>query len=225
MIHSCLVPLQIASATTMALDGGCTFEELCTRARRGYACDNMVNIEGLSFDDAKEELIKHVGNCIRRLEAGSSRTVMKFYIGKTYVNKKKQPGGGDLPLNPQDSSTYTKDGISSRWGNYKQMDYGRDGMVVLTIVTPDVVPSAKQPLHLEDYTCNLKSGLIDYFSTTSPYKDRMENTTSSKGKRDVQGSAAYALYVAYSLEETTIWLIILVVNLTIVLYAVAYVLY
>ena len=211
----------------MALGGDCTFEELCTRARRGYACDNTVDIKGLSCDDAKEELIKHVGNCIRGLEARSGRTVTKFYIGKTYVNKKQQPGGGDVPLNPQDSSTYTKDGISSLWGKYKQEDYGRDGMVVLTIVTPDAVPSAEQPLHLEDYTGNLQSALIDYFCTTSPYKERMENKTSSKGKGDLQGSGAYAFYVAYSLEEPTPWLnhTTVVVILTIMLFAVAYVLY
>ena len=184
----------------MAADGECAFEDLRTRARRGYACDNTVDIEDHSFDDARNKLIKHVGNCIHRLEEGSGLTVMKFYIGKTYVNKKQQqPGGEDLPLDPQDNSTYTKDGISKHWGDEQKTDYGRDGTVVLTTVTEKAVPQARRPLDLEDYTLELKKALFDYFTATSPYKEKIANKHPTKGRR--RGSPAYALCMAYSLEE------------------------
>ena len=185
-----------------ALDVECAFEELSTRAKRGYACDNTVNIEGLSFDDAKKELIKHVGNCIQELEDGSHQTVTKFFIGKTFVDQKTQAGGGYLPLNPQDSSTYKKDGIVKLWRKYKIEDYGRDGMVVLTIVTADAVPQAKRPLHQENYTRELKIALIEHFKATPPYNEKIANKDKGKkGKKKLGDSPAYALCMAYSLEE------------------------
>ena len=191
----------MASPTTPKEDCGCTFEELCSRSKKGYACDNTVNIGNLSFEEAKEKLIKHIDNCIRRLEIKSGQTVKKLYIGKTYVRRLKTAQGAYLPLDPQNSSTYKKGGISNHWGRQKKA--GRDGMVVLTIVTSDAVRGAEQQSpHQEDYTCTLKCALLDhYFKTTTSNKKRVANESPSHGKRDYENSAAYTLYMAYSWEE------------------------
>ena len=60
--------------------------------------------------------------------------VQSFSIGKTYARKT----WGNRFLNPQDEDTFTKTGISNRWRQHKNTDYGRDGMVVVAIITDDV---------------------------------------------------------------------------------------
>ena len=191
----------------MAADDECTYEDLYTRARRGYACRHQMpadirglrhqmpaDIRGLSFDHARNELIECVRTCICTLQDRSGWTVTKFHIGKAYVNEKQ-----DVPLDPQDSSTYMKDGISRRWGKYQNKDYGRNGMVVLTIVTADAVPQDRQPLHQEDYTRELKRALVNYFMATRPYNVRIANNP-PKWKQSSRDSPAYALCMAYSLK-------------------------
>ena len=134
------------------------------------------------------------------MEKESRQTVVKFYIGKTYVRQRKKPGAGHVRINPHDSSTYRKHGISSRWGKHKHKDYGRDGMVVLTIVTKKTIPPEKKHIQQEDYALDLESALIHECNTTPAYKRRIANKCLSKGKRDNKASAGYALYMAFTLE-------------------------
>ena len=195
----------MASPTTTETDvgGECTFQELCSRSKKGYACNYTKKIENLSVEDAKKKIKKRVDKCMDKLEPEGGRTVRmpKFYIGKTFVHQLQ--GGG--AIDPQDRSTYNKDGISSRWRKHRSKEHSpskcRDGMVVLTIITEKAIPPAEQHLHQEEYTLKLEKALIEYFKATSPYKKKIVNETSKPGKREDELSPAYALYMAYSLEK------------------------
>ena len=183
----------------MATPGGCKFEQLCQLSEWNYACDNTIDIRNVSFQQAKEKLIKHVHDCIRRLETKSTRVITKFYIGKTFVHQKRKPGGGFLTIDPQKCSTYRKDGISSRWSEHRDKHYGRDGMVVLTIVTRHTVPPTPQRLHQEDYTFELEKSLIHHFKVIT-HDRRIANVSELRGGSDQRSSAAYAVYMAYRMD-------------------------
>ena len=190
-------PPSAISATTV---GGCTFEELCNGTVLSYACDNTVDIRGSDFGQAKKTILKHIDDCIRCLEIARGRKMEKLYIGKTYIPRKKAPRGF-VPIDPKNPWTYKKGGIGSRWREHRNSDYGRDGMIVLAVIPRGAVPSnAKPGLHQEDYTFALEQALLHHFMITN-YDDRIANDTFATGGTDVHGSAAYALYMAFRLED------------------------
>ena len=193
---------QMASTTSITTVGGCTFEELCRRSQRNYACDNTVDIRNISFKQAKKKVIKHINDCICSLEIESDSFVAKFYIGKTFVRRRRKPGGGYLAIDPQRSSTYRKNGIGQRWREHREKYYGKDGMVVLAIITREAVPLAtrNKDVHQEDYAFELEQALIQHFKTFSS-DVRIANVTTFRGGSDNRASAAYAIYMAYRLEQ------------------------
>ena len=95
---------------------------------------------------ATDTLVKWVDDTIRDIEIQSEKKVVKFYIGKTYVHKNKKSKVFDA-MNP---NTWRKEGIRSRWCHHKHQDYGRNGMVVLTVVIPRSVifTSQKKTLYV-----------------------------------------------------------------------------
>ena len=52
---------------------------------------------------------------------------------KTFVqaNQKYQK------LNPLNPSNWRKEGISSRWNDHRKEEYGKDGMIVIAVITSD----------------------------------------------------------------------------------------
>ena len=190
-------PPLTTSATTV---GGCTFEELCNGTVVNYACDNTVDIRGCDFEQAKQMILTHIDDCITTLEIGRERTVEEFYIGKTNVQRRKAPRGY-VTIDPRNHWTYRKGGIGSRWREHRNNSYGRDGMIVLTIIPRDALPSTANPkLHQEDYAFALEQTLLHHFMITH-YDHRIANDGFATGGTDIQGSAAYALYMAFRLED------------------------
>jgi hypothetical protein len=87
--------------------------------------------KGPTLKKATKILIKHIKKCIRSIEIGRGREVEKFYIGKTLTHGRKK-----VKFDPMASRTWRlSDGISNRFKYHRGKDYGRDGLVVLTMVT------------------------------------------------------------------------------------------
>ena len=188
------------SATSATTVGGCTIEELCNGTVVSYACDYTVDIRGSDFEQAQQKILKHIDDCIIDLEIASQRKVEKLYIGKTYIHRRRAPRGF-VPIDPKNPWTYKKGGIGSRWREHRNNDYGRDGMIVLVVIPREAVPSnAKPGLHQEDYTFALEQALLHHFMITN-YDHRIANDSFATGGTDVHGSAAYALYMAFRLED------------------------
>lgn len=127
----------VASKTTR---GGCSFENLLRGKEKNYACDPayLVDLRGVNdIDIAEQKLVANVENIFTELEIQRECNVVKFYIGKTFIHKNKRR----KEFNPMDPFTWKKTGIKSRWDKHSKTLYGRDGLVVLTAITRDALPT------------------------------------------------------------------------------------
>ena len=186
--------------------GGTSFDRLCRGDVPYYVCDEECLVD-ITHEDTmhtiEEKLVKKIEDIFTDLQIQKDATVDKFYIGKTYIQT--WTGRKMNPLNP---NTWKKGGISSRWGDHKKEDYGKDGMIVIAVITRDQVPlretddpSKPEPaVHQEDYTLALEQRLMHYYKITKGDK-RLANKTFTSGGADKKGSAGYAPYVAFSLKK------------------------
>ena len=185
----------VASRTTV---GGCTFDELCNGAEN-YVCDSscLVRLEQtFDVDTAVKCLCKKLEDNIQELEM-NDRVVKSFYIGKTYIKKRRKRGGGFQRFDPMDPTTWRKKGISSRWGKHKSQ--GRHGLIVLTAVTRNTIPTNNQ----QEYALMLEQRMLHHYRLINE-DPRLQNDTFSEGKRG-ETSHGYALYVALVTEQPDDW--------------------
>ena len=149
---------------------------------------------------ATDILVEWVDDTIRDIEIQSEKKVVKFYIGKTYVRKNKNSKVFDT-MNP---NTWRKEGIRSRWCHHKQEDYGRNGMVVLTVVTKDDVPQQSIPAfkHHDMYALALEQQLIIHYAFIRG-DERLANTSTHSGMQQQEESRAlgYPIYIAFALDD------------------------
>ena len=186
----------VSSATTR---GGCTFDELCNGSAQSYACDNLIDITKTrdgrvpTVREAEQMLLEHLDNCVRSIQTERDCKLEYFYIGKTHVRRMK-----NRTFDHMNKATWKLDGgINSRWKTHRDGGYGRDGLIVLTVVTreaihPDVRRN-KPDFHQEDYALALEGRLIQDCMTDS----RLYNKTLEPGGRDRTPSIGYPLYMAF----------------------------
>ena len=186
--------------------GGCSFKKLCNGSRQSYACDKVIDItKDKQGDDssptlrkATSRLIKHIQECIQKIEDGRGRRVEQFYIGKTLTHKRKSG-----KFNRMNSSTWKlSNGISKRFKKHRDNGYGRDGMVVLTVVTRRAIPRfiRHNKISKELYAFALENRLIQHFLIKCD-DPRIVNSTLNSGKSDGNRSIGYPLYMAFKLED------------------------
>ena len=75
-----------------------------------------------TFRKAVNKIEKKIDYTLREEEESMDSEVQSFSIGKTYARKTWR----SRFLNPQDEDTFTKTGISNRWREHKNTDYGRE---------------------------------------------------------------------------------------------------
>lgn len=122
-----------SSGTSSSTWGGADYDELCKGVVKYYSF-NLCDLSGLvKVPDAIHTLYCRIVATTTDLETQSGKRIGGLYIGKTFVHRKKRRS-----FNPMDPDTFTKSGISSRWGKHKTKDYGRDGMVVLGVITREI---------------------------------------------------------------------------------------
>ena len=188
------------STCTTATRGGCSFEQLCN-GESYYVCDRecLVHVTQLdTLQEAEDKLTEKIDTLFQDLQIQTDKEIKMFYIGKTFVRGNKKYKRRVNPLNPL---TWRKQGISSRWGEHKEKEYGEDGMIVIAIITRDQVPGgAASKVKQELYTLALEQRLLHYYQITKG-DERLHNDTFTSGRSDMEGSAGYALYVAFSLSE------------------------
>lgn len=186
------------------------FKDLCNGTRPGYACDKLVNLMedtedsgvkvGMTLNDATDTLIEHVINCIEDIERERRCEVEKFYIGKTYVDESKK----SQKFDHMDRSTWNVKGISKRFRCHRKRSHGRDGMVVLTVVTREAIPpnihKNKERVTPELYALALENRLIQHFLIEDD-DQRIANDTINPGATNSNSSIGYALYMTFTLVK------------------------
>ena len=120
--------------------------------------------------------------------------VQSFSIGKTYARKTWR----SRFLNPQDEDTFTKTGISNRWRQHKNTDYGRDGMVVVAIITDDVAWKLEYQ-DTEECALDIEEELQErYF-----YRDdRSIHDEYHRGALVNEPAEGYPIYITFAFSES-----------------------
>ena len=138
---------------------------------------------------------------VRELELQSDRTIAKIYIGKTFIQRRKKAGGRRYQkFHPLKHHTWKKNGISSRWHDHKHEDYGRDGLVVLGVVTRDTMPErCRDRVHQEHFALAMEQKLLHHYLLSHP-DPRVVNESFSTGQTTHDKRYAYAVYMAFRYE-------------------------
>ena len=186
--------------------GGVDYDDLL-RGSRNYACNPVKKLTSEpEVEEIKTKLIAQLEQTIEDLESGeflSDRTIAKVYIGKTYLQRKRKAGGGFKKFDPDDHHTWKKNGISSRWGEHKHKDYGRDGLVVLGAITRETVnKTCRGRVHQEDFALAMEQKLLHhYLLSHSDPKVPVVNETFTTGRTTKRRCIAYVIYMAFSYTE------------------------
>ena len=194
--------MSVASKTTL---GGGTFEDI-VKGKKTYVAQQqcLVDLKGkTNIEDIKSTLIRHCDNTLDRLEKESLSKIEKFYVGKTFIQRRRKPRGkGFITFNHMDPNTWKKNGISSRWGTHKKEDYGRDGLIVLAAITRDSVPQTNpaKTLDQEQFTLALEQTLLHHYRFKEG-ETRLENNSFNSGGMDKKQSKACCVYVAFKLSD------------------------
>ena len=191
---------------TESTKGGMSFEQLCRGGLAPYyVCDKECLVHDITDEDtletAEKKLVEKIEKLFLEIQIQKDVRINKFYIGKTYIRKTENAKKLDK-LNP---NTWKKKGIRDRWDDHKANDYGKDGMIVIAVITRLQVPQiegGKTVVHQELYTLALEQRLLHHYKITKP-DARLENKTFTSGGTDNEKSAGYALYVAFSCIENT----------------------
>ena len=213
------------SGCSRTTQGGADFDDLCRGFVKNYSFNpadivgqidvkaikqklikqlqSTVNNLELEVEAIKEKLVKQLESTISDLELQSDRTIAKIYIGKTYIHRRKRPGGGYLTFDPLNSYTWRKKGISSRWQDHKKEDYGRDGLVVLGAITRETMPERCREsgqIDQEDFALAMEQKLLHHYLLSHP-DPRVVNDSFSTGRATEDRCYAYAVYMAFRYED------------------------
>ena len=188
----------------MATAGG-TFQEVVEERKKNYVAqaDCLVDLNGIrTWKEVQEKIIKHCEEILKKIEDQSKLKIEKFYIGKTYLKKKKK-GSGFVPFNRMKPETWVCKGLNDRWFRHKQEDYGQDGMIVLSAVTKDQVihanPAVKK-LDQEQFNLAIEQTLLHHFMFKTG-ETRFANTTFESGGISKEKKPGHCLYVAFTLDD------------------------
>ena len=197
-------PMSGISRTTL---GGAEFELLCRGDIRNYSF-NPANISSeRNVKHIKRKLLHQLEETVRELEFHSDKTIAKIYIGKTFIQRRRRPGGRFVTFDPTKHQTWKKNGISSRWGDHKHQDYGRDGLVVLGAITKQTMPEkCRRRVHQEDFALAMEQKLLHHYLLSKPDSRvgvRVVNKTFTAGRAPLRNSYAYAIYMAFRYSDTS----------------------
>ena len=172
--------------------GGVDFDLLCHGATPYYSFNlaNLMTPDVRTEDHIETKIIEKLEDTLTALQIGSGRKIAKFYIGMTFVPRRK----GSKNFDPLNNNTWKKNGISSRWVDHKKTDYGRDGMVVLCAITRDTVPPSDGK-HQEDFTLDMEQRLIRHYRN-DPRLVHIQNPGQRASRYPV-----YAIYMAFAYAE------------------------
>ena len=178
-----------------------SFTHLCRKdGKPGYVLDKAVPIVDQTIKKAAKQVRNTIRQCIKELESGEEQKLKHFYIGKTFVRRHQKHS---QPFDPRDTSTWTVKGVYSRYYTHSKQHYGKDGLIVLVVVTEESIPEEcsrnwyiKEP---EEYALILEKRMIEYYLERED--PRLFNESTEPGGTDGGRSVAYVIYMAFAMES------------------------
>ena len=155
---------------------------------------NLTDLNGFSFNEAVEKMKIKIDAVLEGLVCENGQIIERFSIGKTYAHKAQRAD----KLDPLDESTFKKKGIQNRWTFHQTKEYGKDGMVVVAVITNDV---AKNLGHSDPQICalNIEKDLQQRYQTDND--KRLQHTSYHRGPLEKNGSEGYPLYITYAFRH------------------------
>ena len=146
-----------------------------------------------TFRTAVNAIERQIKKVLQEEESEMHRKIDLFSIGKTNANATAK---ADF-LDPLDEDTFTKKGISNRWRAHKDTDYGKDGMVVVAIITDDVADTLDYD-DAEDCALDIEEELQDRFYSDD---DRLIHEEYHEGARVENPADGYPIYITFAFTE------------------------
>ncbi len=146
--------------------------------------------------EAAKIMSQKIEDCMEKITEGWERPIKKFYIGKSHFHSRR-----NCSFSPENPATWRlENGINQRYRDHLSMDHGRNGLIVLAVVTKESIPlsclRSSYILHQEEYSLILEKRLIQHFRNDS----RLANRTQEPGKTDNENSIAYAVYMTFTID-------------------------
>lgn len=183
-----------------------------------YAFDTLCNGSPCCVCDAKclfkltrnfpssrsvaSSLYKKFNEIIHEIEARRGCQLVGFLIGRAPIDKREstKTKGYYHKLDIMDPRTWDKEALKLQWEECKMSDFGRDGLIVLSVVT-----RAETPQHYtscEEYVIKIEEELKNY-CMFEKNDDRLQVPSFSLQKMKKKAPHAYAIYVAIRLSESS----------------------
>lgn len=176
--------------------GGANFEDLCLAlcVYFSFCLTDLEESEPKSITKAVCMLYDHIREEVfAEIEEGSNKKIKQFKIGKTYTCKKK-----GKTFDCGDEDTFLKVGIGSRWQIHKKTDYGKHGMVVVTVITKKIARNLGYD-DAEECALDIEKKLQEKFKNSEHGYGKVVNSTYYRpGRRCEKNVSGYPIYVTYS---------------------------
>lgn len=178
-----------------------TLEQLCKHgAKSGYVLETGEVIECKTIAKALKVTATNIDHRMKEIEDCRGRLINQFYIGKSHVRERKTCTRFD----PQNSSTWRLDnGVNARYQTHREESYGRDGLIVVAVVTKNSIPEdckkMKYITHQEEYALTLEKRLIQKYKYERKDK-RLGNKGTAPGRTDQTESIGCLIYITFTLD-------------------------
>ena len=150
--------------------------------------------EGITtFQRAVNAIKRHIKKVLQKEQSKNNREIYLFSIGKTHTNKTAKA----YLFDPFDEDTLTKKAINNRCRAHSETDYGKDGMVVVAIITNDVAYKLGY-FDTEQCALDIERELQDQFYSED---DRLIHENYHQGPRVQYPADGYPIYITYAFTE------------------------
>ena len=150
--------------------------------------------EGITtFQRAVNAIKRHIKKVLQKEQSKNNREIYLFSIGKTHTHKTAKA----YLFDPFDEDTLTKKAINNRCRAHSETDYGKDGMVVVAIITNDVAYKLGY-VDTEQCALDIERELQDQFYSED---DRLIHEDYHQGPRVQYPADGYPIYITYAFTE------------------------
>ena len=157
-----------------------------------YLFGLIVPLKKHTFKQAISTLKKQIELLLSAIEEIEQKEIGYFSIGKTYARKTVW---SDF-LDPEDENTFTDKGTKSRRSVHKHTYYGKDGMIVLTIITEEVAWNMGY-IDAEYCALAIEKELQEIFSEDP----RCIHSTYHQGSLVKEPAEGYPIYMTFSFND------------------------
>ena len=176
-----------------------TFQNLCS-GTACYVCDAdcllKLTRNFTTIESAVVRLYKKLEEIIKEIETRRGCQVVGYTFGRAAINKRKRRGIY-YTLDIMDPKTWDKSDVKLHWESMRRSECGRDGLIVITVITETEVPM-NYSSH-EDYVVKLEEELIKYCMFTK--NDKRAQVTSAIVHKCDGRPEGFALYVIIRLSD------------------------